>query len=178
MSELSSALRGYLSSWYDTTAENKRNQGVIVELTLEQFIGLFGTRQLRSLQKSIETNRLRYMQGIDNAFAYVATWKSYAACSSNVWSVDTALICSRSKSATVNLPQAGDKLRPGHCENISKGLKGRTLSDDHRRNISDGCKGVPKPKWSDEKRAKFKAVAAKREAAKRAAREAAKASGA
>ncbi len=164
--QLSPALLGYLRSWYETTAANKRDQGVIVELTLEQFLGLFSKRQLRSLQNSIDTKRLRYMQAVDNIFAYVATWKSYAACSSNVWSVDTALICSRNKSATVNLPQAGDKLRPGHCDNISKSLIGRRLEDDHRANISEGCKGVPKTPWTEERRARMSARRQVEEAAK------------
>jgi hypothetical protein len=167
MTDISPALRAYLNSWYDTTAENKRKQDVVVELTFDQFVGLFEKRQLASLQKSIDTNRLRYMQDDKNAFAYVATWKSYSARSTNVWSVETALICSRSKSSTVNLPQPGDKLRPLHRERISNSLTGRTLSDDHRSNISQGCKGVSKTPWPEDRRARASVKASAREAAKR-----------
>ena len=169
MNQLSPNLTGYLRSWYDTTAENKRTEKVVVELTFDQFVSLFDKRQLRSLQKSIDCNRLRYMQSVDNAFAYVATWKSYAARSSNVWSVETALVCSRSKSATVNLPGPGDKLRPDHCANISKSLSGRRLSDDHKANISESSQGSTKAPWSEERRARMSERRQREQATKRAA---------
>lgn len=168
MDHLSPALRAYLQSWYDTTAENKRADGVVVELTFPQFVGLFAKKQLASLQRSIDANRLRYLQGEKNAYAYVATWKSYAACSTNVWSVETATICSRSKSARINLPQAGDKLRPRHRQNISKSLTGLEKSDDHRTAISEATKGKPKAGWSDERRAARSAQRQAQEAEKRA----------
>ncbi len=171
MNNLSPALMGYLRSWYDTTARNKHNDGVVVELTFPQFLTLFSKKQLRTLQDAIDANRLRYLQDIGNQLALVATWKSYAACSSNVWSVETATICSRNKSATINLPQAGDKLRPQHCENISKSLTGLEKSEEHKTAISEATKGKSKAAWTPERRAARSAQRKAQEAAKRAAKQ-------
>ena len=139
--------------------------GVTVELTFQQFVGLFEQRQLYSLQKAIERNRLRYQQREKNEFAYVATWKSYNARSTNVWSVDTACICSRQKSATINLPQAGDTLRPEHCDAISRSLTGKPKSETRCQNISASKKGVPIRGWTEERKAARRAQLAARRAA-------------
>lgn len=167
MNKISPALMGYLRSWYDTTVQNKRAGGVVVELTFPEFLTLFKPRQLRTLQIAIDANRLRYLQDIENGFAFVATWKDYAARSTNNWNLATATICSRTQSARINLPQAGDKLRPEHCANISKSLTGLEKSEEHKLAISEGSKGKPKAAWTPERRAARSAQRKAQEAAKR-----------
>lgn len=80
---------------------------------------------------------------------------------------DTACICSRMKSATINLPAKGDKLRPGHAANIGKALTGRPKSQDHRKALSEATKGVPKAAWSEERKAARREQRRAQEVAKR-----------
>ena len=169
MENISTQLLAYLNSWYSTTVKSKANAGNTVNLTFDEFLSLFEKRQLASLQKSIDANRIRYQQDEKNQFAYVATWKSYAACSSGIYDINTALICSRMKSAQVNLPQAGDKLRPGHCANISKSLTGKAKSEDHCKNISEGKKGKEIVKWTEERKAARRELRQAQKAAKKGA---------
>ncbi len=166
--KISERLTSYLKSWYATSIHNKREAGVEVTLTYSEFLNLFEVRQLASLEKAIEENRIRYQQDENNKFAYVLTWQSYAACSTNVFSRDTALICSRMKSATINLPQKGDKLRDSHCQNLSRSLTGKRKSEEHRKNISEGKKGRKIRGWTEERKAIRSAQRQAQEAAKRA----------
>lgn len=167
MSKLSDGLTAYLKSWHETTVASKTEAGHIVDLPFEDFIGLFKRSHFVSLQKAIDANRLRYMQDVGNAYALVATWRSYAACSSGIYNKHTATICSRTKSAKINLPQAGDKLRPSHCHNISASLIGKEKAPEHRKAISEGCRGVSKAAWSPERRAQRSAQRQAQEAAKK-----------
>jgi len=108
---LSAELREYLQKWFSTSTAKKRKDGIQVDLTFKQFVGLFEKRQLTSLQKSIDGKCLFRVQREDNPLAYVLTWRSYTACSSGVFSEATATVCSRLKSAAINKPQPGDKGR-------------------------------------------------------------------
>lgn len=165
---ISDSLLAYLTKWHATTVERKLADGNQVDLPFNDFLSLFEKRQLNSLQKAINEGRLQGLQDRDNDLAYVATWVSYAACSSGIYDKTTACICSRRKSLAINLPKPGDTLRPGHRRNISKGLTGVPKSDDHRANISEAKKGVKIGGWTDERRAKRKAdLAAKKAALKR-----------
>lgn len=166
---ISPRLKAYLKSWYGTSTQNKRNVGVEVTLTFDEFLSLFEKRQLLSLEKAIDANSIRYQQDVNNQYAYVLTWKSYAACSSNVFSKDTAIVCSRMKSAKINLPQKGDKLREKHRENISKGKTGKAQTEEHRAAISDGKKGQKIAGWSEERKAARRKLRQDQEAAKRLA---------
>lgn len=152
MKELSDRLMGYLKSWHQTTLADKEAQGCTVDLSFDEFLSLFDKRQLASLEKSIDANRIRYSQAVDNPFAYVATWKSYAACSTRHYDINTATICSRNKSSRINLPQPGDTLRPSHCANISASMTGKEKTPEHRENISQSTKGVKKAAWTPERR--------------------------
>lgn len=150
---ISPRLLAYLKSWFATSTGNKARSLVDVRLTFDEFLSLFETRQLASLQRAIDANRLRDQQSETNQMAYVLTWRSYAARSSNIFDRDTACVCSRMKSAKINLPQKGDTLRPEHRANIGRKLKGRPKTADHRAAISAGAKGTTKVKWSPERRA-------------------------
>jgi hypothetical protein len=162
--DLSIELSDYLGKWYKTTTANKADKGATIDLTLDQFVGLFEKRQLTSLQKAIDENRLAALQNKKNPFAYVATWRSYEACSTRVWNSETALICSRMKSSTVNLPVRGEKLRPEHKAKIARKLTGKPKSAEHRQSISDSTKGGSKSEWTEERRAKRRADIAARKA--------------
>jgi len=168
--DISSALMSYLKSWYTTSSNKQTKAGVSVTLTFEEFLALFEKRQLASLQTAIDTNRIRYQQDDKNQFAYVLTWRSYAARSTNVLSKDTAIVCSRMKSASLALPQKGDKLRPGHCMKVSKGLIGKAKSEEHAKHISEGKKGQKIAGWSEERKAARSALRKQQEAAKQAAK--------
>jgi len=163
MENISPRLMAYLKSWYATTTRNKAEAGATIELTFEQFVGLMEKRQLASLQKAIDNNSIRYQQDENNPYAYVATWQSYAACSTGIYSKDTACICSRMKSQKINLAGPGDTLRPSHVANISKSLTGKPKSEEHCENISAGKKGRPIASWTDERKAERRAqIAAKK----------------
>lgn len=162
---ISPRLHAYLTSWFHTSTGNKADAGVVVELTFDQFLSLFEKRQLASLETAIMRNRLRDQQGSENPLAYVLTWRSYVARSSNVYSVETAMVCSRRKSAKLGLPAKGDMLRPSHCENISTSLTGVAKTDEHCANISAGKRGQKIAGWSDERKAERRQQIADRKAA-------------
>lgn len=165
--EMSDRLLAYLTKWHATTVRKKTEAGNTVNLSLEEFIGLFQKRQLKSLQKAIDANRLRYLQAEKNQRAYVATWKSYAACSTRVYDKDTAFICSRMKSAKINIIKAGDEMRPEHRAGIAAKLTGKPKSDAHREKISAAKKGAKIAGWSEERKAARSAQRKAQEAAKR-----------
>jgi hypothetical protein len=161
---LSEELAAYLTKWHATTVKKKLHAGCEVNLSLDEFVSLLEKRQLNSLQKAMDEERLEGQQNSRSPFAYVATWKSYAARSTNIYNAQTAVICSRMKSERINRPMPGDVLRPAHREKISHGLTGRELTPEHRQNISHGCKGVPKAAWTEQRKADRRAqLAAKKE---------------
>ena len=164
MTNLSERLMAYLTSWHAGTVRKKREAGYLVTLTFPQFVALFKDRQLASLQRAIDANRLRYLQDKKNPLAYVATWRSYDACSTGVYSADTACICSRQKSKAINKVQKGSKLRSTHCKAISDGLTGKPRSDEAREAISAGKKGVPIRGWTEERKAERRALLAAKKA--------------
>ena len=164
--ELSGRLLAYLTSWHSNTVEKQIAAGNKANLSLSEFIGLFAKRQLASLQKAIDDNRLRYQQSAENPYAYVATWKSYAARSTGIYDVTTACICSRMKSAKINLPARGDELRASHRANIADALTGKAKTAEHREAIGQGCRGVKKEPWSAERKAARSALRCQQETAK------------
>jgi len=170
MENISTQLMAYLKSWHPTTVRRKTGAGMIVNLTFDEFLSLFEKRQLSSLQKAIDADRIRYQQDEKSPYAYVATWKSYAACSSGIYNIETALICSRMKSSKINLPTAGDKLRPSHCASISKSLAGKGKTEEHCLAISDAKKGKKISGWTEERKAARRTLRQAQEAAKRAGR--------
>ncbi len=157
---LSPRLLGYLTSWHATSTRKQAASGNVVDLSFDAFLGLFEKRQLKSLERAIVEGRLLAQQHDQNAYALVLSWRSYRACSSGRFNAQTACVCSRAKSAKINLPQKGDTLRPGHAANIARALKGVPKSDEHKKAISEGAKGVTKAKWSDERRADRRALRA------------------
>jgi len=167
---ISPRLMAYLKSWFGTSTEKQRNAGVEVTLSFAEFISLFEPRQIKSLEKAIQRNSIRDQQNENNKYAYVLTWKSYAACSTRVLSLETAIVCSRMKSAKLNLPKKGDKLRQSHRASLSKAKTGKRQTDDHRKAISDGSKGVRKAPWTEERKAARRALRQAQEAAKKEAR--------
>lgn len=169
MNTPSPRLTAYLQSWFTTSTQEKRKSGVSVTLTFPEFLALFNARQLNSLQKSIDANRLRYTQSEDNELALVLTWRSYSARTSNVFSKDTATVCSRRKSKQISLPKKGETLRLSHCAAISASLTGRTLSDETKDKISASSKGQPKAAWSPARKAARSEQRKAQEAAKRGA---------
>ena len=177
--EISPKLLAYLRSWHGTATTRKRQAGNTVDLSFQAFLLLFSSRQLASLQRAIDNNRIRYLQSDQNGMAYVLTWRSYAACSTGSFNSDTACVCSRWKSAQLNLPQPGDKLRPGHKAKISAALAGKPKSEEHAASISEALTGRtlgdehkanlrhPKRPWTEERKRAASERASAREAAKR-----------
>lgn len=149
---LSPRLLAYLQSWHATSTAKQVAKGVEVDLPFQDFLNLFEPKQLDSLQRAIDADRIRYQMDKENAFAFVLTWTSYAACTGNKFNKDTATVCSRQKSKAINTPQAGDKLRASHKQAISAKLTGVPKDEDHRKAIGDGNRGKPKAAWTDERR--------------------------
>lgn len=170
MQDISPRLMAYLKSWFGTSTSAKSEQGIKVTLTFEQFLELFSKRQLAGLQKAIDRNRLRDQQKSESQYALVLTWQSYNACSTRVFSADTALVCSRMKSKQLASAQKGDKLRLEHCEKISETLSGMQKTPEHRAAISKATKGTTKAPWSPQRKAAARERALAREQAKRAAK--------
>lgn len=164
-------LEAYLRSWHNTATTRKIKDGFTVELSFSDFLSLFQKHQLVSLQKRIDNDSIRYFMADTNQMAYVLTWTSYSARSSRVFDKNTATVCARWKSAQINLPQKGDELRPEHRANIGASLKDKPKSEDHKKAISDGSKGVAKAAWTPERKAARSAQRQAQEAAKKAAKE-------
>lgn len=162
--DISPRLLAYLASWHATSTKRKAAQGIQVDLSFDEFLVLIDKRQMKSLQRAIDSNRIRDQQNEKNPFAYVLTWKSYAACSSRVFNRDTACVCSRMKSARINLPQAGDKLRPEHAAAIGAKLRGKAKTPEHRKAISQGSRGTSKTPWTEERKAARRAQIVARKA--------------
>ncbi|MES3097281.1 hypothetical protein [Sphingomonas aerolata] len=162
---LSPRLLGYLTSWHATSTRKQAASGNVVDLSFDAFLGLFEKRQLRSLERAIVEGRLPAQQHETNPYALVLSWRSYSACSLGQFNAQTACVCSRAKSAKINLPQKGDKLRPGHAASIAKALIGVPKSEYHRKAISEGCKGVSKAAWTPERKAARRALLAERKEA-------------
>lgn len=173
ITDLSPRLLAYLQSWHETSTRKKIEAGYEVDLPFSDFLNLFTKRQLDSLQKAIDADRIRYQQDVENKFAFVLTWKSYAACSTGRFDKETATVCSRAKSAQINLPKQGDKLRPKHRAKIAAGLMGKEKTQEHRDNIGDGGRGVPKQAWTEERKDARRQLLAKKKAEKLAAQRAA-----
>jgi hypothetical protein len=155
---LSHRLRSYLESWHKTSTTRKRNQGIKVDLSFDAFTALFSQKQFETLENAIWHNRLVFLQNRANRLAFVLTWRSYAARSTNVFNSETAMICCREKSARINKAGAGDVLRPAHAAKIRKALTGKPKTAKHRNNISKGCKGKPKVQWTDDRKAERRAL--------------------
>ncbi|UYY77480.1 hypothetical protein [Sphingomonas sp. R1] len=150
---ISANLEAYLRSWHKTSTTQKIKDGIYVDLSFSDFLNLFSKKQLVSLEKHIAENSIRYLMSPENPYAYVLTWASYNACSTRVFNKETACITSRMKSEKINKPQKGDKLRESHKVSISKGLKDKPKSEEHRKNISESMKGQKRGPMSDEQKA-------------------------
>ncbi len=167
---LSDRLTAYLQSWHKTSTKKQVDAGHVVKLPFDDFMSLFNKDQLKTLQDAIDANRLRYLQDAKNEFAFVLTWASYAARSSGQFNKDTAMICSRLKSRTVNFVEKGSNLRPSHAEKISKSLTGKPKDEDHKKNIGNANRGKPKAAWDDERKAARRKLIADKKATEAEAR--------
>lgn len=144
----------YLLAWYTTSVAKKSGKGAQIELTYEQFRQMLGRKRYNQIRDAIHRCYINTFMDENNPAAYVLTWRSYAACSTKIYNVQTATICTRAESKILNRARKGDVLRPEHVAKLSKALTGRTLTDEHRQNISDGKKGKPGRKWTPEQLAK------------------------
>jgi len=165
--QLSEPLRLYLEKWYSTSIAKKAEKGASVSLTFDQFLDLLGTNRAASLQRAMNENRLSGQMHEENPWAFVLTWRSYAARSSNVYDANTAIVCTRMESSRRKLPEKGDTLRPSHRAALSRKLTGRTLTQEHRDNISKGRAGQPGRQWTAEQKAAASERRRAAEAAKR-----------
>lgn len=179
----SMTLREYFVKWFTTATTRMIGEGVKVEISFLQFMNEVVTpRQYASLQKTMDEGWLNSRQAANQDLAYVITWKSYSARSTNVYNLDTAAFCTRSESKARAKPAKGETLRNSHrekisqastgvpkteehCSNISEGLTGRVFSETHRQNLKN-----PKKPWTEERRrrsseARKAAAAAKKEKA-------------
>lgn len=154
---LQARLMAYLTSWYETSTQNQRNASVEVTLTLKDFLSLVKPHVKLKLTRSLNAGTIHRDQASDNKNAYVLTWASYAARSTNVMDKTTAVVVTRQMSELLCLPKKGDKLRPGHRAKISKSNTGKTNTPEHNQNISAGKKGKKIAGWSPERHAKHAA---------------------
>ncbi len=161
---ISDRLTAYLTSWYATSTQNKREAGATVQLTFPEFLNLFAERQLQTLEQAIVKNRLRYLQDVKNEYAFVLSWRSYRLREAGLFNRDTAIVCSRMKSRQINRPAKGESLSPRHRASISRGLTGVEKKPGHRENLSASLSGKPKAGWSDERKAARRALLAAKKA--------------
>lgn len=159
--ELSPRLKAYLQSWFNTATGRKRAQGLIVELTFEQFVQLFKPRQIKTLEDAIAANRLRYLQQAANPFAFVLTWTSKEARAAGVFNASTAMVCSRQRSQQIHHLRAGDSHRP---DTLVKMRKPKSAS--HKANMKKPKSEEHKARMAEAARQRWARVRAEKEAGK------------
>lgn len=171
----------YMTKWFNTSMSRMAARGVTVDLTFRQFIDdVVTARQYASLQKTKEAGWLNSRQHRDNPMAYVITWKSYSARTSNVLNVDTVCFCTRAESRQRSKPVKGEALRDAHKSRIAAKMTGKEKAEEHREKIGEALTGRtlsaehkanlkrPKQPWSEERKAAARKAAMDRAAAKRA----------
>lgn len=173
-------LTDYLAKWFTTATTRMAKKGISVEISFVDFVSKVITpRQIASLQKTMDEGWLNSRQASSSDLAYVISWKSYAARSTNVYNLETAAFCTRSESKARAKASKGEKLRPSHCDKISAGLRNKPKSEEHRDSISEALTGrtlseehraslkKPKKPWTEERRRQSSEAAKARAAEKK-----------
>lgn len=165
-------LNTYMRGWYDKVAQKQSKRGILFALTYEDFLELWGQRRLATMQKHLDDGTIYARMSGNNPFAFVVTWKSYAAKQSGVMNLETAQVCTRSKSKSDNGMRRGDKHSQEVKDRISASKLGKTHSEDHRKALSAALTGVKKGPMSAEHKAKIAASMKAARAASKAAQQA------
>lgn len=174
----SMSLQEYFVKWFTSAVTRMASKGVTIDITFLDFMTKVVTpRQYASLQKTMDAGWLNSRQATSNDRAYVITWKSYAARTSNVFNLETACFCTRAESEKRSKPAKGEALRPSHRANISKKLRGVPKTEEHAGAISEALTGrtlslehkqnlkKPKAPWTEERKAQRRAQIAARKPA-------------
>lgn len=152
------ALTAYMQGWYAKVAQKQTKRGIAFELTYDDFLALWGARRLATMQKHMDDGSIYARMSGGNPFAFVVTWKSYAAKQSGVMNIETAQVCTRSKSKADNGMRKGDKHSQEVKDRISASKQGKTHSESHRQALSKALTGVKKGPMSAEHKAKLSAA--------------------
>lgn len=171
-------LQEYFVKWFTSAVTRMASKGVTIDITFLDFMTKVVTpRQYASLQKTMDAGWLNSRQATSNDRAYVITWKSYGARSTNVFNLETAYFCTRAESEKRSKPAKGEALRPSHRANISKKLRGVPKTEEHAGAISEALTGrtlslehkqnlkKPKAPWTEERKAQRRAQIAARKSA-------------
>ena len=162
-------LTAYMQSWFDKVAQKQTKRGITFALTFDEFLELWGTRRLATMQKHMEDGSIYARMSGNNPFAFVVTWKSYAAKQAGVMNSETAQVCTRSKSKADNGMRKGDKHSQAVKDRISASKQGKTHSESHRLALSQALIGKKRGPMTEEHKAKLSAAMKAARARRRAA---------
>lgn len=166
---ISEQLDTYLRGWFAKSRDYQLKEGRLFELTYEDFIELWGTRRLLTMEQHLSNGSVYNRMNAANLFGYVLTWKSYSAAQTGVMTKENAQVCIRSKSIADNKMKKGDKHKPSARAKISAAKQGKTHSASHKQNISASLTGVKKGPMSAEHKANLSAAMKASRAARKAA---------
>lgn len=169
-SDLTAELTAYLNSWYETAKAKQTKRGVAFHLSFDEFLELWGTRRLRTMQKHMDDGTIYKRMNGENPFAFVFTWKNYRAKQQGVMCRETAQVCTRQKSRMDCSMKKGDEHTPSAKAKIAAKKLGIPRDDDTKAKISKSMKGKNRKPMSEEQKLVRKLAAqaswAERKAAK------------
>lgn len=143
----------YLNGWL---AKSERYQVAVkhrrFELTLDEFLTLWGADRLRKLDAWITTGMHGNRMHRKNPYGMVLTWRDSAARKSGVMNMQTARVTARVISQRECGITKGETHSPEACARISKSLTGKTKSEQHKRNISIAMQGRKRGPMSEEQK--------------------------
>lgn len=160
-------LEKYLRGWLAKSEARQTQNGVTFNITFGDFEQLWGRARIKKLEGFMADASIHARMNSDNPYAYVLTWKSYAASKGGVMDLQTAQITTRMKSRIDCQMRKGDRHTATTRALISQKTRGVPKSADHRQSISESMKGknkgrVQSPELRERRRQTALANAAKR----------------
>lgn len=132
----------FLQGWYEKAELRQSGKGRIIDLSYEDFLGLFSKRQLDTLEKHMADGSIYGRQNRENKYALVLSWKSFALSQAGVMHPEAMQICARWKSEADCRMGKGDKHSAKSKAKISKARTGTTHKPETKAKISSSMQGV------------------------------------
>lgn len=165
----------YLQSWFHRKHREKARNGIMLNLTFQEWLDLWGKRRINSLtqwkdQGTLYVRMRRATKEDSNPNGYVFSPVSFAASQSLVQDKSNMQICTRGKAAIDCRMKKGDKHTERSIAKISNTKKGIKRNPDSNRKTSETMTGMTRrpmtPAEKEKKREKALAYHAGRKAEK------------
>lgn len=161
MYQISTETRAYLEGWLAKAARYQTEvKQRAFELTLDDFLALWGDKRLAKLDAWINTGMWGNRMHRTNPYAFVLTWRDREAMQTGVMNIHTAQVSTRAKSQTtlgmikgekhtdtakakMRTAKLGTKQSKEHVEIRAakmRGVKRGPMSEEQKRAISEGRK--------------------------------------